>query len=179
MLHLFGFEKIGVVVGDLFFVDPEPIPGQESPERGVRLEVRLLEQGTAPGSIYAARPILVDKPIWRVDLLESVDGPPGSFDRTHHHPRFTGWEPGGREFVTELSRDPYPWVETALGDLQSLLAGAGVSADLVTEDDPRLVAAAAQEIVATIKSLMDRVHAGELAQQPVDDDLVSVRAGWL
>jgi hypothetical protein len=54
MLHLFGFEKIGVVVGDLYFVDPKPIPGHESPERGVRLEVRFLEKGTVPGSIYAA-----------------------------------------------------------------------------------------------------------------------------
>jgi len=64
MLHLFGFAKVGVVVGDLFFVDPRPIPTQESPERGVRLEVPLLEKGTADGTIYAARPILINQPIW-------------------------------------------------------------------------------------------------------------------
>jgi hypothetical protein len=179
MLHLFGFEKVGVVVGDLFFVDPRPLPGQESPERGVRLEVRLLEQGTAPGSIYAARPIVVDRPIWRADLLESVDGPPGSFDRTHHHPRFSGWEPGGREFVPALSEDPFTWLQDALSDLGALLARAGLSPDLVAADDARLLREAAPEIVATIKTVMDRVHAGELAQPPVDDDLVSVRMGWL
>jgi hypothetical protein len=179
MLHLFGFEKVAVVVADLYFVDPKPIPGQESPERGVRLEVRLLEKGTAPGSIYAARPILVDKPIWRADLLESVDGPPGSFDRTHHHPRFSGWEPGGREFEKDLSEDPFVWVEKALEDLESLMAGAGVSTELIDDDDPRLLREAAPEVVATIRALMERVHAGELAKQPEDDDLVSVRAGWL
>ena len=69
-----------VVAGDLFFVDPKPMPGQESPERGARLDVRLLEKGSAHGSIYAARPILVDKPFWRADLLGSADGPTGSFD---------------------------------------------------------------------------------------------------
>jgi hypothetical protein len=179
MLQLFGFEKVGVVVGDLFFVDPEPRPGQEGPERGVRLEVRLLEKGTAPGSIYAARPILVDKPIWRADLLESVDGPPGTFDRTHHHPRFSGWEPSGREFVKDLSEDPFDWVGKTLEDLESLVIAAGLSTELIDADDPQLLKQAVPEIVATMKSLMARVHAGELAKQPPDDDLVSVRAGWL
>ena len=42
--------------------------------------------GPLQGSIYAARPIEIGDLIWRADLLESVDGPPGSFDRTHHHP---------------------------------------------------------------------------------------------
>ena len=45
MLYAFGFDRIGVVVGDLYFVNPDPAPGQEGPERGVRLEVRLLERG--------------------------------------------------------------------------------------------------------------------------------------
>jgi hypothetical protein len=43
MLYLFGFHRIGVVLSDLYFVDPNPNPGQEGAERGVRLEVRLLE----------------------------------------------------------------------------------------------------------------------------------------
>ena len=42
MLYVFGFESIGVVVSDLYFVDPDPGPGQEGAERGVRLEVRML-----------------------------------------------------------------------------------------------------------------------------------------
>ena len=94
MLYVFGFASIGVVVSDLYFVDPEPGPGQEGAERGVRLEVRMLERGELRGSVYSAQPIAVGRPIWRGDLLESVAGMPGSHDRTHHHPRFTGWEPG-------------------------------------------------------------------------------------
>ena len=43
MLQVFGFDRIGVVLGDLYFIDPKPRKGQESPEHGVRLEVRMLE----------------------------------------------------------------------------------------------------------------------------------------
>ena len=92
MLYVFGFERTGVAVGDLYLVDPEPEPGQEGAERGVRVEVRLLERGPLRGSIYSARPIEVARPVWRADLLESVDGPPRSFDRTHYHPAMRGWE---------------------------------------------------------------------------------------
>ena len=42
MLQVFGFDRIGVIVGDIYFIDPRPAKGQEGPERGVRLEVRLL-----------------------------------------------------------------------------------------------------------------------------------------
>lgn len=90
MLQVFAFDKIGVVLSDLYFVDPNPGQGQEGPERGVRLEVRILSQGQLNGSIYSARPIEVGEPVWRADLLESVDGTPGSFDRTHHHPQMRG-----------------------------------------------------------------------------------------
>ena len=61
MLYAFGFERIGVVVSDLYFVDPNPDPGQEGAEHGVRLEVRLLGQGELRGSIYSARPIEVGR----------------------------------------------------------------------------------------------------------------------
>ena len=44
VLYMFGFERIGVLVSDLFFVDPAPGAGQEGAERGVRLEVRMLER---------------------------------------------------------------------------------------------------------------------------------------
>ena len=111
MLYAFGFDRIGVLVSDLYFVDPNPGKGQEGPERGVRLEVRMLERGKLHGSIYSAQPISIDRPIWRADLLESVAGPPGSFDRTHHHPAFRGWEPGRRRFVDELTADPLGWAE--------------------------------------------------------------------
>lgn len=57
MLYVFGFERIGVLVSDLYFVDPNPHPGQEGAEHGVRLEVRMLGHGEPHGSIYSARTI--------------------------------------------------------------------------------------------------------------------------
>ena len=90
MLYVYGFDRVGVAVGDLFFVDPRPHKGQEGAEHGVRLELRLIERGPLRGTIYSATPIAVERPVWRVDLLESVDGRPGSFDRTHYHPACTG-----------------------------------------------------------------------------------------
>jgi len=95
MLYAFGFDRIGVVAGDLYFVDPQPGPGQEGAEQGVRLELRQFARGELQGSIYSAQPIAVDRPIWRADLLESVANP-GTLDRAHYHPRFLGWEPGPR-----------------------------------------------------------------------------------
>ena len=48
VLYAFGFDRIGVVVSDLYFVDPEPGEGQEGAERGVRVEVRMLERTELP-----------------------------------------------------------------------------------------------------------------------------------
>ena len=103
MLYAFGFDRVGVLVSDMYIVIPNPRPGQEGAERGVRLEVRLLERGELPGSIYSARPIEVARPVWRADLLEAVDGPPGSLNRAHHHPVFRGWERGSRVFDADLA----------------------------------------------------------------------------
>ena len=179
MLYLFGFQKIGVVISDLYFVDPHPIPGQESPERGARLEVRFLEQHAVEGSIYASRPIAIGLPIWRADLLESADGPPGTFDRTHHHPGYRGWEAGERVFDEELSARPMAWVGRALGDLKSLLAWAGLDPGDVGEDDARQLADAVPEILDALSRLLARVHAGELATAPAGGELAAARISWL
>src|ERR1022692_2996771 len=129
MLCAFGFERVSVLVSDLYFIDPEPLEGQESAERGVRLEVRMLERGDLKGSIYSAQPIGIGRPAWRADLLESVDSPPGSLDRAHHHPSFTGWEPGHRVFDAALSADPVSWVGEQLADLEGLLRRSGIDRD--------------------------------------------------
>jgi hypothetical protein len=179
MLYAFGFDRLGVVVCDLFFADPDPLPGQESAERGVRLEVRFLERGALRGGIYSAQPIAVERPVWRCDLLESVDGPPGSFDRTHHHPRFEGWEPGHRVFVEALSADPLGWLQARLAAPEVLLDEAGVALDEVGSQDLADLRAAAPEIVAATASLLARVRAGELGRPAPDQPLHDHRAGWL
>ena len=166
MLYVFGFERTGVAVGDLYFADPDPPPGQEGAERGVRLEVRLLVRGPLPGSAYSARPIEVGRPVWRADLLESVDGPPGSFDRTHYHPQLQGWEPGRRVYDRDLSAHPVEWVGARLAGLESLLAEAGVAADPAYAGDAEALRGCLGEIMDAVGRLLERVRRGELGRPP-------------
>jgi hypothetical protein len=180
VLYAFGFERVGVVVSDLYFVDPKPLPGQEGAERGVRLELRMLEPGGLNGSIYSARPIQVADPIWRVDLLEAADGPRGSLNRAHHHPAFRGWEPGHRVFDKELSADPVTWMGKQLSDLASLLTRAGVSPDDGSfAADAQSLRDRVPEIMVTVRCLLDDVNAGKLALAPAGDEPDSARLGWL
>jgi hypothetical protein len=179
MLHLYGFHRVGVAVGDLYFVDPRPGPGQEGAERGVRVEVRLLETPEHEGSIYAARPILVEQPIWRADLLESVAGPPGSHDRTHHHPRMRGWEPGSRQFDPGMSADPLGFLQARLEDLDGLLAGADIDRDAVDDRDAAELRDAAPAIVEAVREMLAAVRGGELARPPDDPEPGFARVGWL
>ncbi len=178
MLYAFGFERIGVLVSDLYFVDPNPHPGQEGPEHGVRLEVRMFGQGEPQGSIYSARPIEAGRPVWRADLLESVDGKPGSFDRTHHHPAMSGWEPGRRVFEKGLSAAPVQWVREQLSDLEGLLRRAGVD-DGGFAADAEGLRGSTGEIMAVVQNLLDKVQAGELAAPPPGDQPESARVSWL
>jgi hypothetical protein len=179
MLQLFGFDRIGVVVGDLYFVDPTPIPGQEGAERGVRVEVRFLDRHDLPGSIYSAQPITVGLPIWRADLLESVEGAFGSFDRTHHHPAFREWEPGHRVFEAEMSADPIEYVGARLRDVAGLCEGAGIDPSEVPDTDAAELRRAVPDIQAAIRRLLADISAGHLAQPPSAEPLTSARAGWL
>jgi hypothetical protein len=178
MLAAFGFETLGVVVGDMYFVDPRPQAGQETPERGVRLELRLVERAEPHGSIYAGIPIAFGRPVWRVDLFGSTESPPGTLDRAHHHPRFEGWEPGRRHFVPELSADPVSWLAEQLADPAAVLSRAGVDADEVPQADKAGLAAAAPEIVAVVKRMLEGVRDGELAPNPAEP-VAAARTGWL
>jgi hypothetical protein len=178
VLYAFGFDRIGVVAGDLYFFEPNADPGQEGAEQGVRLEVRLLERGELRGSKYSAQPIAIEQPVWRVDLLESVANP-GSLDRAHHHPRFEEYEPGYRVFVDELTADPVGWLEKRLSNFDEVLTEARVDPSEVGASDIASVEAAAPEIVDAVRRLLDRIRAGELAQPPADDTAAGARVSWL
>lgn len=179
MLYAFGFDRLAVLVSDLYFQHPDPPSGQEGPEAGVRLELRHIEAGELRGSIYSARPISVEEPIWRADLLESVAGQPGSFDRAHHHPRFSGWDEGERMFEEELSADPIGWLGRKLSDLPRLLAQAGVATDTASPDDLAGIRRAVPEILDATRRLLARVRAGELARPPAVPTSGAIRASWL
>ena len=189
MLYAFGFERVSVLVSDLYFIDPAPREGQDSAERGVRLEVRMLERGELKGSIYSAQPIGIGQPVWRADLLESVDSPPGSLDRAHHHPAFTGWEPGHRVFDERLSASPVGWVGEQLADLAGLLLRAGIdddealAGDESSARDAESLRGCVPEIMAAVERLLAGVKACQLATAPDGGPgaapLVSARVGWL
>jgi hypothetical protein len=179
MLHVFAFGRIGVAIGDLYFVDPHPGPGQEGAERGVRVEVRLMESPAREGSIYASRPILVGPPIWRADLLESVAAPPGSYDRTHHHPHMRDWEPNSRQFDAAMSADPLGFVGRRLADLDGMLTDAGMEPSEVDPQDAAGLRDTVPEIVDTIERMLAGVRGGRLARPPEGERREGARVGWL
>jgi hypothetical protein len=179
MLQLFGFDRIGVVVGDIYFVDPKPRSGQEGPEHGVRLEIRMLEPGELTGSIYSARPISIAEPVWRADLLESTASTPGSLDRAHHHPNMEDWEPGRRVFDRDLSSDPVGFVGTMLSDLEGLLERAGIELDATLAADAGKLREVVPEVQRAVTSMLDQVKAGRLGTAPAGDDVRSARLSWL
>jgi len=179
MLYTFGFDRIGVLLSDVYVEDPDPDRGGEGAEHGVRLELRVLERGELRGTQYSAQPISVGLPIWRVDLLESVQGTPGSFDRTHHHPAFTGWEPGRRKFDRDLSRDPMQYLAVRLSDLPGVLQEAGVDADVASPEDAETLRREVPEILQATEELLGKVRRGQAGNPPAEPGPGYVRSGWL
>jgi hypothetical protein len=178
MLWSVAFNRIGIVVGDIYFVDPEPDPGQEGAERGVRLELRVFERDELRGSIYSSVPIRMGRPLWRVDLLESVASAPGSLDRAHHHPHFSGWEPDKRVFVDELSTNPVGWLRDRFARIDEVLDHASVSESVAPGGDVEAVTTAGPMVFAVVEQLLRDVAAGRAAQAPAVAG-GSVRSSWL
>ncbi len=181
MLQAFVFEKVGVVVGDLYFLDPNPHPGQEGPEHGVRLELRVIDRGELKSSIYSAVPIEVGKPIWRVDLLESVDGKPGSFNRTHHHPKFSrGVGPDlPRLRARAVHRTRSAGWPASSPTCRESSTGRRSRRTSPTPSDAASLKDMAPAIVGVTGMMLDKVQAGELGTAPADDAVDSIRNGWL
>ncbi|GAA3224824.1 hypothetical protein GCM10010468_52130 [Actinocorallia longicatena] len=159
-MQAFCFGALAVTLEDLYFVDPDPEPGQEDPERGVRVELRLVEPSPWRGSIYAAQRTVVDTGLWRADFFESIAGGPGSRDRMHHHPSMTENEPGARVFDEALTADPFGWLATRLADLPAPCLSPASKADAAE------LLAGIPHIVDAARTMLSRVHAGELALSP-------------
>ena len=84
----------------------------------------------------------------------------------------------GVNFVPELSADPLSWLADQLADPDAVLARAGIDTDEVTEADRKGLAAAAPEIVAAVKRMLDGVRDGTLAPAPAEP-VAAARTGWL
>jgi len=178
VLWTLTFDRAGVAISDLYFVDPNLDQGDEGAERGVRLELRIFERDELKGSVYSAVPIRIDRPIWRVDMLETVDSTPGSLNRAHHHPKFHGWDPGMRVFDEELSADPRSWIRKQLADIDGVLERAGVSPDELGPDDVSSLRAAADKIAAELDEQLAAVAAGRAGLAPPEGGDF-VRQSWL
>ena len=149
MKTVFVFEKVAVIVMPWW----EPM---DPPERGTRVEVRLLEDSEKRGSRFASQRIVLDRPVFRADLFDQITGPPGNLQSAHFHPMFNGYEPCKRNWDPAIKADPVEWLRGELGDLLGLLGRAGVepSADERAQftDDAKAVADALPAIVASVES---------------------------
>jgi hypothetical protein len=172
MLYTFGFEQSCVAVGDVFFIDPNPGPGQEGAEAGVRIELRRVERRPLHGSVYSSQPIEITTPMVRVDLFESFPTGRGRRDRVHYHPNMAGWEPGHRVFDADLSAKPLEWLHERLSDVSQYFPLSDVP-------DADGVSARAGEIVGCIEALWDQVRSGALDPPEGWTRGSTYRAGWL
>lgn len=163
MLCSYVFGGLGVTIEDLYFIDPDPEPGQEGAERGVRVELRLLEPQRWRGSVYASQALLIDKALWRADFFESISAGPGAKDRMHYHPVMDGDEPGSRVFDPALTADPTGWLSDRLSGVTDSLEAAKADWD---EPDVTALRAAVPLMVGTVSTMLEQVRAGELALTP-------------
>ena len=141
------FEKVAVLVRTW----QEPM---NPPERGARVEVRLLADEPWRGTRSAAQRVVIDQPVFRADLFDQVDGPPGNLRSAHFHPRFHGVEPCDRHWHDDVRVDPTGWLAAQLGDLRRLLDESGVDVTDATWIDGD--AASLRDVVPTIEDAVER-----------------------
>lgn len=166
MLCTFGFGTLAVMAESLYFADPDPQPGQDGPERGVRVELRLVRPEPHRGSFYASQEYVLDQAVFRADFLESVERGPGSKDRMHYHPAMRDNEPAKRVFDRALTTDPMGWLTDQLGDPVRLLKAAGVPDPEAHRPAAAALRAELPFVIEAISTLLAKVRAGELAREP-------------
>ena len=146
---------LAVTVARVDFLDPAA-HGPRARERGVRLEIRLL-QTDAGGSIYASTAVTMSPGLFRIDLLESA---PGAADRMHWHPVMAAGEPGARTYDPSMCADPTGWLSDRLHEVQVLLKRSGVP-------DVGRHRRAALEIAGACEQIVEAARAGlDWAREP-------------
>jgi hypothetical protein len=154
MLQAFVFDNVAVLVSPWH----EPA---EPPERGTRVEVRLLVGEPRRGSPSAAQRVVIDDPVFRADLFDQMDAPPGNLRSAHFHPNFEGVEPSDRFWRDEIKRDPTGWLAAELGDLRRVLERGGVDVSDApwVEADADALRDAIPAIVTAVEATWDAVRA--------------------
>jgi hypothetical protein len=145
VLHAFVYNETAIIVRHWFEVSIK----DSHVEHGVRLELRLREPQPHRGSESAAQKIVVDRPVWRADLFDRIEGTPGAFEAAHYHPRFFGVEPCDRNWADEIKATPWEWLHGQLADITAVAEAGGVrlsdpvaDAEQVRADAPAIVAVA-------------------------------------
>jgi hypothetical protein len=141
------FDRIAVVVIPVLVTNRDP------QETGARVEVRLRDVEPRRGTWGAAQRVVIDRPIFRADLFDQVDQPPGNWGGAHFHPSFNDIEPTGRSFHDGLKVDPAGWLAAELSDLPALLERSG----LVDPDEP-WVPAEAVALREAVPVILDAVR---------------------
>ena len=105
--------------------------------------------------------MVIDQPLFRADLFDQVDGPPGNLRSAHFHSHFDGVEPCDREWPDEIGRDPTGWLESELSDLRRLVERAGVSPAVARslDDDCAALKAAIPSVVGAVEATWAEVRA--------------------
>ena len=153
MLQAWVFEKVAVIV----FPWNEPA---DPPERGARVEVRLLADEPHRGSFSAAQRFVIDDPVFRADLFDQLTAPPGNLRSAHFHPHFEGVEPCDRVWPAAIKQDATAWLSGELADLPALLARSTVDVDPTAyERDAAELRDAIPAIVAAVEATWDAVRA--------------------
>jgi hypothetical protein len=135
MIRAFVYPQSAVLVRHWIEIDP----GDGSLEHGARIELRRLDLKPQRGSGSAAQAFVIDKPVWRVDLFDRLDAPPGSYQAAHYHPWFDGHEPSEREFSVDLTANPLGWVRQHLSDIPATYAASKVLLGPGESDDADLI----------------------------------------
>jgi hypothetical protein len=153
--NAYVFEGVAVLVGPWH----EPM---SPPERGTRVEVRLLELAPKRGSRFAAERVVLDRPVFRADLFDQTDSAPGNLKSAHFHPGFDGIEPSDRHGDPAIQDDPTGWLAGQLGDLGGLLVRAGVDVGDATwlDGDADALRVAIPDIVAAVEATWATVRVG-------------------
>jgi hypothetical protein len=125
MEQVWMFERLAVTLVYVDFLDPALAGQDDVRERGVRLEVRLVDT-TSTGSIYASPARQLQPAVCRIDLLESAAY---AVDRMHWHPQMEAGEPGDRTFDVTMVDDPLRWLDEHLRQVDVLLAQSEVAID--------------------------------------------------
>jgi hypothetical protein len=158
VLRAWSFDAVAVLVFDWH----EPM---DPPERGARIEVRLLADEATRGTRYAAQRVVIDQPVFRADLFDQVDAPPGNLRSAHFHPQFDGVEPCDRTWVDDVRNDPTGWLAAQLSDLEQLFEkSASDPADVATlRTDAEALRAVIPEIVAAVEATWAAVRSEPLS----------------